>query len=329
GVYGLGEFSQGVTRAEVQAAADRLVGLDPRRMVPQEFPEIGSLDLQHVAHHYNRWWEAEAAGPTWGCYMAVEMAMFDLLGRYYGVPAHFFLGGAVRDRVPADYWIGIQTPEDAVANTRLALDRGFKGMKLKGAYDECLIDRCEAIWDVAGRDFGLTIDPNCRWWRPAEAIEITKALAARGRIVALEDPMPKWNLDWYRLLRQQRLAPVALHLGNPLDIVNAIKAEAMDYVNTVGGMVQFVRNAAMAHAAGIPCWHGSANEMGLREHSYLHACAAARSCVLGSDLVGSWTREDDLILDPVVFEDGHALVPDRPGLGCELDMDAVENHRVE
>ncbi len=50
----------------------------------------------------------------------------------------------------ADYWIGHQTPEDAARNTRLAVERGFRGMKIKCTGDEPLVARCEAIWEVAG-----------------------------------------------------------------------------------------------------------------------------------------------------------------------------------
>jgi muconate cycloisomerase len=110
--------------------------------------------------------------------------------------------------------------------------------------------------------------------------------------------------------------------------VNASKAEACDCMNLGGGMIQFVRNAALAEAAGVACWHGSGVDLGILEHSYLHAAAAARNCVLASDFVGSWVREDDLIVEPLSFENGHAVVPNTPGLGCELDPAAVEKYRV-
>jgi L-alanine-DL-glutamate epimerase-like enolase superfamily enzyme len=93
-------------------------------------------------------------------------------------------------------------------------------------------------------------------------------------------------------------------------------------------MVHFARNAAIAHAAGIPCWHGSANDCGIQELANLHAAASARNCVLASDFVGSWTREDDLIVEGLEIIDGYVTVPDKPGLGCELDLDAIEKYRV-
>jgi len=199
-------------------------------------------------------------------------------------------------------------------------------MKCTG--DEPLVERCRAIWDVAGPDFELTIDPNERFWRYTEALDMARELVKYGKVRVFEDPMAMWNLDWYRMLREHGVVPVALHLYSPTDIINAIKAEAVDYLNLCASMVQFVRHAAIAHAAGIPCWHGSGNDLGIAEFSYLHAAASARNCVLGSDFVGSWTREDDLVVEGIQFEDGYALVPDRPGLGCELDMDALERYRV-
>jgi muconate cycloisomerase len=320
GVYGLGETGRGCPLEAVQKMAAEIKGLDPRKMILQQLPATGSLDAKPTDHFDpNRWWETAEAGPTGSGYEAFEMAIIDLLGRVYGQPAHWFLGGAVRDRVPADYWISIQTPEEAAANAKLAVERGFKGMKLKATGDEVLVERCKAIWQVAGADFELTVDPNTRFWRLNEALDMARELVKYGKVKVFGDPMAKWNLDWYHMFRQQGIVPVALHLGAPTDIINAIKAE---------GMVQFVRNAAIAHGAGIPCWHGSGVDLGIMELSYLHAAAAARNCVLGSDFVGPWTRVDDLILEGLQFEDGHAIVPQKPGLGCELDLDAIERYRV-
>jgi muconate cycloisomerase len=329
GLCGIGETGRGCPLENVQKMAAQIEGLDPRQMTLQQLPTVASLDAKPADHYDpNRWWERAEGGPVWSGYEALEMAIVDLLGKVYGQPAHWFLGGAVRDRVPADYWIGHQTPEDAAANTRLAVARGFKGMKMKCTGDEPLVARCRAIWEVAGPEFELTIDPNERFWRPTEALDLARELVKYGKVKVFEDPFPKWNQDWYRLLREQGVVPVAQHLGSPTDIINAIKAEAVDYLNLGGGMIQFVRNAAIAHAAGIPCWHGSGNDCGIMEMSYLHAAAAARNCVLGSDFVGSWTREDDLLVEGIQFERGYAVVPQKAGLGCELDLEAIERYRV-
>jgi len=102
----------------------------------------------------------------------------------------------------------------------------------------------------------------------------------------------------------------------------------VDYFNFNCGIANFVRMADVADAAGIPCWHGSEIDLGILEASYLHACAAARNCTLRSDILGELVREDDLIRAPLEIKDGRFRVPQKPGLGVELDLDALEKYRV-
>ena len=245
-----------------------------------------------------------------------------------GVPAHWLLGGAVRERVLVDYWMGQQMPKDAARNAGMGAARGFHGIKMKCAIDDPWEERIQAILDAAGPDFKVTIDPNERFYRPVEAIALAKRLDRFPNIAMYESPVPQWNLDWYRQIRAAIDVPLALHLSNGRDVIRAVAAEACDHFNFGGDMVSFVRNAATVAAAGALCWHGSGVDLGITEHAMLHAAACARNCALPSDLVGSWVREDDLIVEPIQFDDTYALVPDGPGLGCELDLEALERYTV-
>ena len=74
------------------------------------------------------------------------------------------------------------------------------------------------------------------------------------------------------------------------------------------------------------CWHGSGNDLGIADTSYVHAAAATPNCTMASDFVGSWTRENDLIGEPILFEDGCVPTSMDPGLGCELDMEALTRY---
>jgi len=326
GIFGIGETYRGVLREAVDRAAASVIDLDPTKTALQYLRLSGA---EGSMRHQGRDWEV---AHSWleesPAYDAFEMAIFDLAGKALGVPAHYLLGGAYRNRVPVDYWIGIQNPEDAARNARLGKERGFRGMKMKCTIDDPWEERIQAILDAVGPDFKLTIDPNERFYRPSEFLSLARRLERFPNIAVYEDPVPKWNLDWYRQIRGAVNVPIALHLQSPHQIFQAIKAEACDCMNLGGGMTQFVKNAYMVEAAGMLCWHGSGVDLGILEHSYLHAVAAARNCVLPSDFVGSWTREDDLIVEPMRFENGYAIVPDKPGLGCELDLDAVERYRV-
>lgn len=62
--------------------------------------------------------------------------------------------------------------------------------------------------------------------------------------------------------------------------------------------------------------------------SYVHACAAAPAATLPSDVVGNFLREADLLVEPIRIEDGYAVVPDKAGLGIELDEEAVRRYQV-
>ena len=199
-------------------------------------------------------------------YGAFEMALFDLVGLGVGGARALAAGLlAVRDRVPADYWIGQENPADAGRNARRGQERGFHGMKLKCAVDDPWEERVGAILEACGPDFKLTLDPNERFYRPAEAIALAKRLERFPNIALYQDPMPKWNLDWYRQFRAAVTAPVALHLAHPRDVVLAIKAEACDHFNLAGSMVQFVRSAVhgprrrplLARLRGGPGDHGA------------------------------------------------------------------------
>ncbi len=61
----------------------------------------------------------------------------------------------------------------------------------------------------------------------------------------------------------------------------------------------------------------------------VQACAATPACTLPSDIIGNFLREDDLILNPLVYEAGHVNIPEGNGLGVELDLAAVEKYCVD
>ena len=148
-------------------------------------------------------------------------------------------------------------------------------------------------------------------------------------MLVLEDPIPwRGNLDAYVLLRQKSPLPVAIHASTPEAVLAAIKKDAVDYFNINGSMADFVKMAWMAEQAGIRCWHGSGVDLGIRDMSYVHASLAAGNCTLPGDVVGNFLREDDLIREPIPIENGYVPLPLRPGLGVELDEEAVARYRT-
>jgi L-alanine-DL-glutamate epimerase-like enolase superfamily enzyme len=66
--------------------------------------------------------------------------------------------------------------------------------------------------------------------------------------------------------------------------------------------------------------------MGVLQHLRLHASACARNCLLASDLCSEWVREHTLVKQRMEYRDGGAVVPNRPGLGVELDHEAIKKY---
>jgi muconate cycloisomerase len=268
-------------------------------------------------------------------YDGFEVAIYDLVGKILGVPVHFLLGGAVRNRVEVSYWTGRRTPEEIGAIASKAKSQGFRSLKMKCALDDPHLDRVVQIAEQCGRDFEIVLDPNQRFENPANARRIAKQIESYR--VVFEDPVPRWNIDWYRLLRETAGVPIALHVHLPYsahgqnirEMIAAIKVEAVDYFNLGGGLADFVRMADIADAAGIPVWHGTEVDLGILDASYLHACAAAPACTLPSDIIGNLLRQDDLIKEPIVYDHGYATVPSSPGLGVELDEEALSRYTIE
>jgi muconate cycloisomerase len=330
GIVGLGETQRGVSRDATRAAAESLRGLDPLVLCLQDIPLGGDVSQSLVGAASTRYRPRlhELRMAKSPAYDAFEIALFDIVGQALGVPIHKLLGGAYRARVPVDFWFGRRSPEDARRLSARARELGYHGLKMKNALEDPTVAQVEAIVAGGGPDFQITIDPNERFYRPAEAIRLARELERFPNVAMLEDPMPKWNLDWYRLFREKTSIPVALHLGSPQDVINAIKVEACDYMNLGGSMVNFVKTAAIADAAGIPVWHGSGVDLGVLEASYVHVSSVAPNCVLKADVFGRLIREHDLLATPLEISDGQATVPTAPGLGVALDEDAVDRYRV-
>ncbi|MGH9327657.1 MAG: mandelate racemase/muconate lactonizing enzyme family protein [Terriglobia bacterium] len=310
---GLGESYRGVNPQVVDGIIASLIGSDPLRM------NLRSLPIA---------WSRE--------YDGFEAAIFDLAGKKLGVPACRLLGGAFREWVEVDYWSGRRTTSDAIRKAEEGRAAGFHGIKFKCNLNDDVAAWAEGARQACGPEFSIVLDPNCRFERPAEVMRFSRRLEEAGNIRCLEDPVPRWNLGWYRLLREKTALPIALHVALPYmelgqtiqDAIRAVQMEAVDYFNFNCGIANFVRLADIADAAGIPCWHGSEVDLGILEASYLHACAAARNCTLPSDIFGQLLREDDLIVEPLEITGGQARVPQKPGLGVTLDFDALERYRL-
>lgn len=262
-------------------------------------------------------------------YAAFEMALYDLVGKALGWPVYRLLGGLAQRKVLVGYWTGRRTPAGIRRVAERAVAGKFTSIKTKCMQGDPVVECAEVLAKVAP-GIKYIVDPNTRYKSYADFLPVAKALDRIGNCLVFEDPFNKNDFEGYRNLRREVKTHVAQHLGEPRAMIRVIKENACSVFNTGGnpGMSSFVSNCYLAGAAGMPVWHGSGNDCGIVDASYLHSCAAAPNCTLPSDIL-SFLREDDLIVEPIEIKESYAIVSDRPGLGVELDEDAIRRYQAK
>jgi L-alanine-DL-glutamate epimerase-like enolase superfamily enzyme len=214
-----------------------------------------------------------------------------------------------------------------VAAAEAARDGGFSCLKIKIMHGMDVVGRLERMLQVAP-DLHFIVDAMQRYDDLGEMLELSRRLEPL-QVVCLEDPLPKAKLDWYKILREEEPTKIALHLGSTKQILEALAADAVDIFNcSPSSLLEFVRMVDVAGAAGKPCWHGSGADCGLLDLSYIHGCAVADNATIPHDILSTQLHVDDFVVDMPPRETERVSVPTGPGLGGELDMDAVSEYLV-
>jgi muconate cycloisomerase len=305
GILGIGETHRGVEDSSMRRNADFVQGKN-----------VFDLDLPRLNL------------PDRGGYVGFQMALYDAMGKALGWPLYRLLGGLEQRNVLVNYWCGRKNPVDARRVAERAVAGKFKGVKIKGHPGDPVVKVVEAIASVSPA-LQVTVDFNDQIANAKVFLPIGKALDAVGNMLVLEDPIPKEDLAGYQELRRHLKTPLAHHQNDPRKMMAAVRAEACTIFNTGPNpsMATFQANAYLADAAGMPVWHGSGHELGVMDAAMAHSCAATKNCKFPSDLL-SYQRADDLVTNPFERKDSHVMVPDRPGLGVDLDEDAVQRYQV-
>ncbi len=303
GVVGVGETSRNVKKEGAQRNA---AGLTGKNLLDLNLPRLNLPDRSTQA--------------------AFEIACYDAVGKAFGWPVYQLLGGLAQDKVLVPYWCGRKTAADARRVAERTLQGGFKALKMKGRPGDPIVDAVRAVVDVAP-EVKITVDFNRHYKTADKFLPIGKALDEISNMRTIEDPVD--DLAELAKLAKALKTPITMTTTSPARIFEAAKAQACAYINTSPrpSMRGFVVNSVVAGAAGMPVWHGSGHELGIKDAAFVHSCAAAANCTLPSDIL-SYQRVDDLIVQPIEIKDSYAIVPHTPGLGVELDEDAVGRYAV-
>ncbi len=272
----------------------------------------------------------------------IEQALWDIRGKALGLPVYEILGGAVRDKIKAYAWIGGDHPTNVEEDAKGRLEQGFRNVKMNatnaceriGDYSEIddAVERLAAVREIVGKDVGIGLDFHGRVHK-SMAKTLVKELEPY-RPMFYEEPLLPEHLDFLPELSRHTSIPLATgeRLYGRWGYKELITQGLIDLIQPdlshVGGIWEARKVAAMAEAY----------DMGVAPHCPLGPLALASSMQLDACTPNFVIQEMSLKMqyniggdladyvknkDVFAINDGYLNLPTLPGLGIEIDEDAV------
>lgn len=268
---------------------------------------------------------------------AIEMACVDLSARVAGMPVHAYLGGAVKDRLLFNAWIGILPPDEAAKETLGWQKQGFRSCKIKvGGNIEADRDRVKAVREAVGPEFNIRIDANAGY--DADTSIRLAEMVAPYALQLYEQPVPADDIAGMARVRKAANA-----VGLPImadesvldhaSLINIIRADAADIVKVKvmkqGGFLNTRRMIATAEAAGVRCVVGHGFGLGVNTMAEIMLAATSDNVIDGLECVGPLKSKDDIVTQKLDLTRGSIPLPGGPGLGVTLDDAKLAQYRFE
>jgi galactonate dehydratase len=282
---------------------------------------------------------------------AIDIALWDIKGKAAQLPVHQLLGGPTREKVRLYTHLSGSTPAGLAAQAKAMVEAGYTAVRLypfgdfgqadfeegRGlermsftAMQRAAVERVGAVRDAVGPDVDVMIDVVNRL-TPAEAIAVGRVLEPFG-LFFFEDPIEPENMDQWRHVAAS--VPMPLAMGERLytiyQFLDLLNHQGAAYVrpdlSLAGGLTNIRKIAAIAEASYV----------GVVPHNPLSAVLTAACVQLDASVhniaVQEYPADDatgvkaDLVDAPLTRVGGYLLVPDRPGIGIELNEEAFAKY---
>lgn len=333
GIDGWGEMISGTKTETVVAGAyeagKRIIGRDP-------------LEIERIWQELHR--SFFRGGPINGTIVSgLEMALWDIKGKYYNVPVYGLLGGKARDNIKVYSWIGGDRPSDIVAEAQDRVDRGFDSVKMNATEElhyidsfkkvQQVVDRVSALREKFGYNLNIGIDFHGRVHKPMAKV-LAKELEPY-KLMFLEEVVLPENEEAFEQVAQHTSTPLATgeRLVTRWEFKNIFNKGTIDIIQPdvalVGGIGEMRKIAAMAEMY----------DMAVAPHAPYGPIALAATLQVDVCTPNVFIQEQSLgihynkgfdLLDFVnnkeIFEytDGFVDIPTGPGLGIDLNVEFIK-----
>ncbi len=296
-----------------------------RQMVDELADVAVGQDAGHIAGFWARAWKdinflGHKGVPVAGI-SAIDGALWDILGKAAGMPLYRLLGGA-QDRVPAYHSGGLwlsRSIDELVEEAQDFVDQGFRAIKMRLGLPDPAADiaRVKAVRDVIGPAVKLMADAN-QGLTEAQAIRLGRRLEPFD-LTWFEEPLPAWDLDG--------LARVAAALDTPIasgeteytryGFRRMLELRSADILmpdlQRVGGVSEFMRVGHMAES----------RDIAVSSHLFPETSVQVLGALSNATFLEYMPWFSPLYNEQLVFLDGSAVVPERPGWGFTFNRDYI------
>ena len=321
----------GPDRATVAAIHDFeewLIGRDPRDIE-------GLYHLMYVGGRFPGGSVVNAA------ISGIEHALWDIAGKAAGLPVYRLVGGKARDRVRVYQSVGGDTPEELADDAcRLVQTYGFTALKMgplppawqQMPWNRVLREtegRVEAVREAVGTDVDIGLDPHARILEIGRAAQLCEVVAPM-RPLFVEEPLRPENYEALAKLSQKVNVPIATGemLYSRHEFRELLSYHAVDIIQPdiciTGGLWEMKKIAAMAevHYASVAP-HNPCGPIATAVNVHF---AASTSNFLVLEYKADEGRRAEIVDEPIKLVDGYLELPQRPGLGIDLNLEALDAH---